>query len=177
MELKLESPTLAMKQAFLDFTEDWNRNAQEITPYAFRLLGRSYEDWLRDTLLQETQAPANFVTAHCFCLMDGSDRMLGAIQIRHTLNEALLKSGGHIGYGVRPSERRKGYAETMLSLALPAAKKLGIERALITCAKSNVASARTIMHCGGVLENEIEEEERVTQRYWVDLSSLENDRT
>ena len=115
--------------------------------------------------------PRHFVTAHCFCLTDGSGRMLGAIQIRHRLNEALLKSGGHIGYGVRPSERRKGYAETMLSLALPAAKKLGIDRALITCSKSNTASARTILHCGGVLENEIEEEGRITQRYWIDLCS------
>lgn len=169
MNLNLEQPTPATKHAFLDFTEDWDRHGEEITPYGFRLLGRNYEEWLRDAVLQETQVPAHFVTASCYCLTDGSGRMLGAIQIRHRLNEALLKSGGHIGYGVRPSERQKGYAETMLSLALPAAKELGIDRALITCSKSNVASARTILHCGGVLENEIEEEGRVTQRYWISL--------
>ncbi len=169
MELKLERPSPALKQAFLSFTEDWERNGEEITPYGFRLFGRSYEEWLTDIVRMETQAPSGFVPAHCFCLTGGA--MLGAIQIRHRLNEALLSTGGHIGYGVRLSERRKGYAEAMLTLALPFAKKLGIERALITCAKENTASARTIRHCGGVLENEVPEEGRVTQRYWIDLSS------
>lgn len=172
MKLKLERPSPALKQAFLSFTEDWARNGEEITPYGFRLLGRSYEEWLSDAARMETEAPAGFVPAHCFCLTGGTGTMLGAIQIRHRLNDALLRTGGHIGYGVRPSERRKGYAEAMLALALPRAKRLGIERVLITCAKENAASARTILHCGGVLENEIPEEGRVTQRYWIDLSRL-----
>lgn len=170
MELKLQQPSPALRQAFLSFTEDWDRNGEEITPYGFRLLGRSYGEWLSDAIRMETEAPPGFVPAHCFCLTDGRGAMLGAIQIRHRLNDALFRTGGHIGYGVRPSERRKGYAETMLTLALPLAKRLGIERVLVTCAKENTASARTILHCGGVPENEIPEEGRVTQRYWIDLS-------
>ena len=172
MEVKLERPSPALKQAFLSFTRDWAGNGEEITPYGFRLLGRNYEEWLSDTVRMETEAPGDFVPAHCFCLTDGRGAMLGAIQIRHRLNDTLFRTGGHIGYGVRPSERRKGCAETMLTLALPLTKRLGIERALITCAKANTASARTILHCGGVLENEIPEEGRVTQRYWIDLSGL-----
>ena len=122
-------------------------------------------------MAQETKAPPQFVTASCLCLTDGSGRMLGAVQIRHQLNDALLARGGHIGYGVRPSERRKGCATAMLSLTLPFARRLGIERALVTCAKSNAASARTILRCGGVLENEVSENSRVTQRYWIALRS------
>jgi predicted acetyltransferase len=75
----------------------------------------------------------------------------------------------HIGYGIRPSERKKGYAALMLSMALPIAKELGISKALITCDRDNLGSAKTIIKNGGVLENEVQEEERVTQRYWVEL--------
>lgn len=169
MSLKLERPNAALKEAYLDFVSDWEHNQEEITPYACRLLGRSYEAWLSDTLREETEVPANFVTASLFLLTDDSGAVLGALHIRHRLNERLLFSGGHIGYGVRPSERRKGYAETMLSLALPEAKMLGIDRALVTCDKSNTASARTILHCGGVLENEVLENGEPVQRYWIEL--------
>jgi predicted acetyltransferase len=169
MSLKLERPSAALKEAYLDFVSDWEQNQEEITPYACRLLGRSYEEWLSDTLREEAEAPANFVTASLFLLTDDSDSVLGAVHIRHRLNERLLFSGGHIGYGVRPSERRKGYAEAMLALALPEAKKLGIDRALVTCDKSNLGSAHTILHCGGVLENEVREDGELVQRYWIQL--------
>ena len=169
MALKLERPSPALKEAYLDFVSDWEQNKEEITPYACRLLGRNCEEWLRDTLREETDVPPNFVTASLFLLTDDSGTVLGAVHIRHRLNERLLFCGGHIGYGVRPSERRKGYAEAMLSLALPEAEKLGIDRALVTCDKSNTGSARTILHCGGVLENEVLEDGKPVQRYWIQL--------
>ena len=169
MNLKLERPSAALKKAYLDFVSDWEQNQEKMTPYACRLLGRSYEEWLSDTLREETEVPANFVTASLFLLTDDSGSVIGAVHIRHLLNERLLFSGGHIGYGIRPSERRKGYAEAMLSLALPEVKKLGIDRALITCDKNNTGSARTILHCGGVLENEVLEDGKLFQRYWIQL--------
>lgn len=76
----------------------------------------------------------------------------------------------HIGYSVRKDERRKGYATQMLSLALEECRKMHIMRVLITCNKLNIASARTIMNNGGVLEDEIRTAERITQRYWITLS-------
>ena len=86
--------------------------------------------------------------------------------------EAYLRDfGGHIGYGVRPSERRKGYATLMLRLVLDKARAMGIERVLITCDKDNLASARVIQKNGGVLDSESysEQAKRVTQRYWIEL--------
>jgi predicted acetyltransferase len=84
----------------------------------------------------------------------------------------LFNFGGHIGYGIRPSERKKGYASLMLSLALPIAKKVGLEKVLITCDKSNLGSARTIISNGGVLENEVREEDDIVQRYWIDIRHI-----
>lgn len=91
------------------------------------------------------------------------------IDIRHRLNEYLLQFGGNIGYSVRPSQRRKGYATEMLALALEECRKLGLDRALVTCDKTNIGSAKTIQKNGGVLENEVLEGDRITQRYWIAL--------
>ena len=93
--------------------------------------------------------------------------MVGAVNIRHYLNESLLLNGGHIGDGVRPSERRKGIATKMIALALDECRKLGIEKVLMVCDKDNIGSAKSIINNGGVLENEVEVDGVVEQRYWI----------
>ena len=95
---------------------------------------------------------------------------MGAVNIRHYLTEELLRSGGHLADGVRPSERRKGIATAMIGLALEECRRLGIHRVLMTCDKDNIGSAKSIRNNGGVLENELINEEEVwEQRYWIDL--------
>jgi predicted acetyltransferase len=96
-----------------------------------------------------------------------SKRIIGAIHFRHELNEYLLLHGGHIGYGIRPAERRKGYATLMLGMMLDILKKRNFGKVLITCDDGNAASARTIEHNGGILENIVEEGEARTRRYWI----------
>lgn len=102
-------------------------------------------------------------------MVDENKRIYGALHLRHTLNDDLLRTGGHIGYGIRPSERRKGYATKMLSLALPIAKSLGLNKVLVTCNMDNYASAKTIINNGGVLENEVQDGDETIQRYWISL--------
>ena len=104
-----------------------------------------------------------------FCLDEARDRMVGAVNIRHYLNEALLLNGGHIGDGVRPSERRKGIATKMIALALEECRKLGIEKVLMVCDKENIGSAKSIQLNGGILENEVAVDGVVEQRYWISL--------
>lgn len=104
-----------------------------------------------------------------FCLDTDRNRLVGAINIRHYLNENTYLTGGHIGDGIRPSERRKGYATAMIGAALEECKKLGINKVLMTCAKDNIGSAKSIMNNGGVLESEVEDEGETEQRYWINL--------
>ena len=104
-----------------------------------------------------------------FCLDEERNIIVGAVNIRHYLNESLLLNGGHIGDGVRPSERRKGIATKMIALALEECKKLGIKRVLMVCDKENIASAKSIMNNGGILENEIVVNGVIEQRYWIEL--------
>ena len=104
-----------------------------------------------------------------FCLDKDRNIFVGAVNIRHYLNDELLKTGGHIGVGIRPSERRKGYATAMIALALEECKKLGIKRVLMTCDKNNIGSAKSIINNGGVLQNEVEEDGHIELRYWIQL--------
>lgn len=93
------------------------------------------------------------------------------IQFRHYFNEFLEKYGGHIGYSVRPEERRKGYAKKMLSNCLNICKAYGLEKVLVTCIQGNVGSQRTILANGGVYESTIycESDNVYLERYWIHL--------
>jgi predicted acetyltransferase len=99
-------------------------------------------------------------------LIDGEE-FLGQLSIRHTLNRRLRFKGGHIGYSVRPSQRRRGYATLMLRLALPVAHRMGIDPALITCDDTNIASRRVIEANGGRLASA---SHRIL-RFWVPTSA------
>lgn len=96
--------------------------------------------------------------------------VVGFVSIRHDLNDFLLRVGGHIGYSVRPSRRRRGYAKAGLALALERCRELGIERVLVTCDDDNIGSYRTIEGAGGVLENVVQDDEggAAKRRYWIE---------
>lgn len=129
------------------------------------------KDWLDDnkTMSDPKCLPTGLVLATQFILKDESyDKILGMLQLRHSLNDFLLNYGGHIGYSVAPSERRKGYAKLMLKEALSYCLTIGLHKVLITCSITNEASRKTILACGGVYEDSRlnAQENKLMQRYW-----------
>ena len=133
------------------------------------------EDWLAqiEALKRAETTPQDLVPMSQFIFVRETDgKMVGVIQIRHYFNEFLEKYGGHIGYSVCPSERRKGYATEMLRRVLPVCKELGIGRVLISCVAGNAASRGVILKNGGVYESTVRCAERGVdlERYWIDLS-------
>lgn len=175
--MKLILPERISEEMYRAYVADWG--AEQIFPAASDPKGKDYAEWLRDRVKGRTIVPPHLVPATLLFMVDDAEtKIIGGIDIRHRLNDYLLEFGGHIGYGIVPSERGKGYAKEQLRLALPVAKSLGISRALITCNDWNTASARTIEACGGVLEDRREEDGAVFRRYWIDipLKTLETER-
>jgi len=170
-KLILVIPTLEHKNDAMEFRQEWidKEPGERIHGSGGFNKYENYNEWLN--MIEKTvrnPAPDWVPITQYFGIYN--NKIIGTIQIRHYLNDYLLKSGGHIGYGVRPSERRKGYATKMLALALEECKKLKIGRVLITCDKNNIGSARTIQKNGGILENEIiDDDGEILQRYWIDI--------
>ena len=135
-----------------DWHEAWSRDD------AFR----AFVEEIRAQRLEETPRPPGFVPVTERWWVEG-DEFLGRVGIRHRLTPALLETGGHIGYDVRPSARRRGHATVMLREGLIVARRLGIERALVTCDIDNVGSRAVIERNGGVLEDE----RTGKLRFWV----------
>ncbi len=124
-----------------------------------------YVRQVRDEALDDTPRSAGYVPSTTLWWVDGT-AYLGRIAIRHQLTQHLLDYGGHIGYDIRPSARRRGHATAMLNRTLPVAAGLGINPALITCDEDNIGSRKVIESNGGRLEDQ----RGIKLRYWVPTS-------
>lgn len=112
----------------------------------------------------------SWVPGTCYVVVNSNNKIVGFGSLRHYLNDNLIKSGGHIGYSVVPSERKKGYGTKILKLLLEKAKEKNIDKVLLTCSENNVGSSKIIENNGGILENKIEIDNKVVLRYWIDLN-------
>lgn len=174
MEIKLVKRSYEYKNQIIDMLKEWidyNENHPEANTSPNAIFRNNYEDFAYYLEHLEYKEPQEgLVPDSTFFCFDGKrNLMVGAMNIRHDLNDYLLKYGGHIGDGIRPSERRKGYATEMIRLALEECRKLGLTRVLMTCDKNNIGSAKSIIRNGGILENEVLEEGSIKQRYWIAL--------
>jgi len=132
------------------------------------ILRRRFDEYLRVLRQAESDPLAGMVPASRFWLIGDANRYLGDVDVRHCLNEALCRFGGHIGYNIRPSERRKGYGRLICRLGILEARKLGISDILITCDDDNIASCKVIEANGGRLQDRIDNgREVLTRRYWI----------
>ena len=170
MNLTLIKATPVYKRQITDFLDEWLVTGEKIIPTAVvNCDHRDFENYCKflDDRINKVQ-PGRVPATVYFTLDLDRNIVVGAVDIRHCLNDALLLNGGHIGDGVRPSERRKGLATAQIGLSLQKCKELGIDRVLITCESWNIGSAKSIINNGGVLENEIEVDGKIFQRYWIE---------
>ena len=174
MSLKLIKLTKEYEAELRDMIDEWKKD-QEInhtnhSPWAIFKNDYHDFDYYLENLEIKSEGDGKVPDSVFFLLDEDRNRLLGAVNIRHYLNEYLLQEGGHIGDGIRPSERRKGYATEMIRLALIECKKLGMNKVLITCDRDNIGSAKSIINNGGILENEfVNSDGEIEQRYWITL--------
>ena len=173
--MKFVFPTEEYKQKAVEFIEEFYSCSSEIHGAGsldMYFKEYSYEQWIKKVIADldiANIAPGRVPALTYFYLREDDDKVIGMINIRLALNDYLRKEGGHIGYSIRPSERRKGYGSLMLKEALEFCKIIGLNKVLITCDKSNKASAGVIKSCNGQLEEEFYSEtfKEIIQRYVI----------
>ncbi len=169
--IALRPPDVSLHREWLDFVSEFagaHIDGASADPTLLSTLGdpTAYRAWVAAMCAHERGEdlpPDRVACTTRWIEQDGE--IVGSINLRHELTDYLLREGGHIGYAVRPSARRLGVATAALRLMLAQARRLGINPVLVTCDDDNVASARTIERCGGVLED-VRDGHR---RYWITL--------
>ncbi|WP_073706616.1 GNAT family N-acetyltransferase [Glutamicibacter sp. 0426] len=185
--IELIEPTASLHASFIRSTAEWAGTDQDgasvffAAKYGWDLHNADdFAQWvqlLKDLETPDFTPPEGFVAQSTLWLVHG-DEYLGAASLRHDLgNDFLREVGGHIGYGIRPSARGNRLARIALAGSLEQARNLGLPRVMLTCNDSNIASARTIEACGGVLESIAPVSEigprfgsrEDLRRYWIEL--------
>lgn len=141
----------------------------------------NYSTWLQklDEDIKRKPTEEKVPSETFFLIRKNDNKIVGMINIRLTLNENLKKIGGHIGYSIRPEERKKGYNKINLYLGLKECQKHGIKDVLMDCDKDNIGSAKTMQALNGVLIKEWydKQKDRTIQYYIIDVDkSLENNK-
>ncbi len=171
IQIKLSPPSLDFKDSFLSALEEYKKEGRKLDE-GVRNPGDDFDAFLKS--LKDESLGLNLVSDRVpqttYWITD-DDGYAGRISIRHTLNNNLLRVGGHIGYGIRPSKRGLGYASKALELALSKAKELGLDKVLLTCDNTNIASRKVIEKNGGIFENEVEDVAGKPNklRFWINL--------
>jgi predicted acetyltransferase len=164
----LVKPTIELKSGYLSFYQEWKESGEDMIPWVISKDPKDFQGMIKFLLDSEKDEniPENWVPCSTYWLVNDNKKVIGAVNIRHRLNDSLFNSGGHIGYGIRPSERRKGFATQLLSLSLVKAKELGLHEVLVVCDSNNIGSAKTILNNGGVPDsNFIEKNGNIIKRF------------
>lgn len=168
--MKLERPSMEWEAEHRAYVEEWGHS--RMVPSSFSLEGfTNYEDYLVE-LTKRERGHGKWLPCSNYFLVNENKRVLGMLDIRHELNDYLHQFGGHIGYSVRPSERKKGYATQMLAKGVEKCQELGIGKVLITCDQDNIGSAKVILNNNGKEDYSVQDEDGVVvRRFWISLKS------
>lgn len=174
----LEEPSLERKDEIIEYLDEfvkYNSNINGTGSLDKIYDGYTFEEALERCLNMKNEWYAksiNRVPGKTFLLIRKDDnKIVGTINIRWNLSEKMLKFGGHIGYGIGPTERRKGYNKIQLYLVLLEAQKLNLDKVMLDCSVHNLGSDKTIKALGGILERcELDESDNtMTNVYWINV--------
>ncbi|MBR1651067.1 MAG: GNAT family N-acetyltransferase [Lachnospiraceae bacterium] len=175
LNVKLVKMSYEYKDKLIEMLDEWKTDIEvnNTNPSPWAIFKNDHHDF--DKYLEELEVKEEkdglVPDSTFFCLDLDRDRLVGAVNIRHYLNGNNCLTGGHIGDGIRPSERRKGYATAMIGLALEECKKLGLNKVLMVCDADNYGSEKSIINNGGVFESEVASETGAKEkRYWITLN-------
>ena len=168
----LVKPDLSYADEIIKYKEESLKESPLINGSAGLDRFSSIEIWFEELKKRscEDTVPKGLVPSSTYLGVREKDNyIVGMIDIRHYLNEYLTQVGGNIGYGIRKTERNKGYAKQMLKLALEKCKELKIKKVLITCDEDNIASEKVILSANAKLEDIRNVDGENKKRFWIDL--------
>jgi predicted acetyltransferase len=176
--IKLIKPDFYLRKEYTEMMDEWIKDGSRIAPWSLIEKYHSDNDFEKMIRIVNDAEVGNGIGDFSPCKTYWvknieTNKLLGAINIRYYLTKLGFETWGHIGFGVRPSERKKGYATQMLLAALDECRIMKMEKVLIGCLDGNIASYKTIEKCGGILENtiihEYNSENVLIRRYWIEV--------
>jgi predicted acetyltransferase len=167
--IQLVKPLIKYKDSFFEAIEEFEKEEKGYSEF-FDEYKNKFDDFIlklenaeKGIGLEEGYVP------YTYMFLVDDNKYIGTVTIRHKLNEVLEKEGGHIGYDIRPSMRRKGYGTEILKLSLPIAKQIGLNRVMLTCDDNNIASWKIMEKNGAVIDEKYDYKGRYKRRYWIDI--------
>ncbi|QFT55024.1 GNAT family N-acetyltransferase [Microbulbifer sp. THAF38] len=164
--MKLVSPSANYEASYRQYIEELGN--EERYPFPMDFDHADFEALIQklSNFAQGKNLPEGFVPSSTLWLVDETE-IVGVTNIRHYLNDRITHCGGHIGLGIRPKYRGKGYGKLLMKLSIQRLQEMSEGPVHIHCHKENSASANTIKACGGLLDSEIEADGKIVQRYLV----------
>lgn len=167
-ELRLIEPIEDLEEEYKSMITEWHNTREPLIPFVLKYDHSDFKrliNYIKGFPLGFSMG--DFVPHSTYWLVNNMNEILGVSNLRHRLTPALLNDGGHIGYGIKPSQRGKGYANEILRLTLIKAKEKGISQVMLSCDKLNTASSKTIINNGGKLWKEHVVDGELTCNYWI----------
>jgi predicted acetyltransferase len=173
--LELLRPTSMLRESYRSLVREFVAAGEKPVPFVLGFENDDFDAFLSrlDGCSRGMGLADGFVAHSTYWLVRDATEVVAVSNIRHSLTDALRREGGNIGYGVRPTARRQGFATAILRMSLDRAADLGLARVLVTCGKENRGSVTAIVRNGGVLDSEefLVDRDEVVQRYWIPVGT------